>query len=224
MGKGVRTMWGACSNEVPSTRRRAAVCGNQEEANPCRALSGRPRKAVSYLLGLILIALAVGACGGDSLDLDLDLDLSGEGRDDFYDARYEGAGTMALSSDLFEVVCSEPIEAKLGFYESNDLGRLSLTYLRPDVERAERTEEERAAGVERSWVCAGSKSLREFSDDFTTTGVDGRFVFNLDDEFMGRYGGELEVVVTSSGAALTDQMTQGPKIYDVSVESMDLVE
>ena len=158
------------------------------------------------------------------MELDLNLDFGGDESERSYDARYAGTGTVSLSSDSFEVVCSEPIEATLGIYESNGLGRLSLNYLRPDVEQAERTQAERDAGVERKWVCTDSKTLRSAEDSYATTGVDGRFVFDMEDELASLYGGGFEVVVTGDGASLSGQLTQGPKIFDISIENLNPAE
>lgn len=217
-------MWGFRSGRAMGTGHDPATLNNSARHSSDRPVRRYGRTIVSVRLGLALIVLAVGACGGDSMDLDLSLDIGGEQSESSYDARYTGAGTITLSSDSFEVECSEPIEATLGTYESNGFGRLSLSYLRPDIERAEMTQKEIDAGVERRWVCADSKTLRSAEDSYGTTGVDGRYVFDMEDELMSLYGGGFEVVVTGEIASLSGQLTQGPKVFDISIEGLDLAE
>ena len=99
-----------------------------------------------------------------------------------------------------------------------------MTYLRPDVEQAERTQKERDAGVERRWVCSDSTELKAEEVSFAETGVDGRFVYDMEDELASLYGGTLEVVVSGGGASLSGQLATGPKIWDIAVENMSPAE
>jgi hypothetical protein len=216
-------MWGIRPGRATDTGHDAVIPGDVEGARSDRPVRWRRRTIVTVPLGLVFIVLTVGACGGDSLDLDVSLDFGGDDSERSYDARYTGTGSVTLSSDSFEVVCNESVEATLGIYESNGFGRLSLSYLRPDVARAERTQEEIDAGVERRWVCADSKALQLAEDSYTTTGVfDGRYVFDMEDELMSLYGGGFEVVVSGGGASLSGQLTSGPMIFDISIENLNL--